>query len=647
MRSHDQGVAAPIGPGEVSVRLAGTGEFAKWDRLMRRHHRLGFRRFAGRGLRYICEGRGRWLALSGWQTGALKMADRDRWIGWRPEQHYSRLHLVACNTRFAMLAEPGSCPNLASHVLSRITRRISRDWEEAYGHGLLLAETFIDPAVHRGTMYEAAGWQAVGETAGYSRRGGRYTPAHGQCRRILVRPLRRDARRILCGEGGLPVQWHRRGAVSRFSELELSSLHAEFVRMRDFRRGQGRKHGLASAFTMLILARLSKFEGGRAAAQFAAALSQQELKAVGAWYDRRAGRHVPPSKSTLYRVIQYTDPEQLQEVLRRHTRRHIRHLAAVAGDGKRIRGANRNGDSHYETVTLVEHGTGNPRASVTVHNPGEEIDAIRRPVAEGEVAGRVITLDALHSTFETADLARQARAHYLLSVRENTPRQLDLLRSLPWSSTRVRRHSEDMDKDHGRIEQRHIAALEVDGPNRFGFRDVRQAFRIDRDREVSGDPESAGTETVYGLTSVPAEQADARQLPEWNRGHWIVESNHHIRDRTFGEDACLTRTSNGPANRATCNNLALALIFRQNRFDSVPQALRHFTLHRQESLDAVLNPPQARAASAPPVAALACHRPLCDDRLRGRAGRHGKRTVSAAGTPVPLVSARREGCAAQ
>jgi len=152
-----------------------------------------------------------------------------------------------------------------------------------------------------------------------------------------------------------------------------------------------------------------------------------------------------------------------------------------------------------------------------------------------------------------------------------------------------RRHGQGP-RTHG---QRHIAALEVDGPNRFGFRDVRQAFRIDRDREVSGDPESAGTETVYGLTSVPAEQADARQLPEWNRGHWIVESNHHIRDRTFGEDACLTRTNNGPANRATCNNLALALIFRQNRFDSVPQALRHFTLHRQESLDAVLNPPQA------------------------------------------------------
>ena len=78
-----------------------------------------------------------------------------------------------------------------------------------------------------------------------------------------------------------------------------------------------------------------------------------------------------------------------------------------------------------------------------------------------------------------------------------------------------------MNKDHGRIGQRHIAALETDDPDRFRFRDVRQAFHIDLDREILNDPESASTETVYGLAPVPAEQADARQILEWNRGHWM------------------------------------------------------------------------------------------------------------------------------
>ena len=40
---------------DVSVRLARPDERARWDRLMDQHHHLGFKRFAGRGLRYVFE----------------------------------------------------------------------------------------------------------------------------------------------------------------------------------------------------------------------------------------------------------------------------------------------------------------------------------------------------------------------------------------------------------------------------------------------------------------------------------------------------------------------------------------------------------------------------------------------------------------
>ena len=116
-------------------------------------------------------------------------------------------------------------------------------------------------------------------------------------------------------------------------------------------------------------------------------------------------------------------------------------------------------------------------------------------------------------------------------------------------------------------------------------------FCIRRDREELKKPGSASTETVYGITSVPQQQADAKQLLAWSRGHWSVEMNHHIRDRTMGEDACLTRASNGPGNRAMCDNLVLALIVRENRFDSVClQVLRHFNLHRKEAVAALMSP---------------------------------------------------------
>lgn len=591
MSSHGLQSKSPIRAGEVTVRLARTSEYAKWDRLMRDHHDLGFKRFAGRSLRYIVEHEGRWVCLSGWQTGSFKSAGRDSWIGWQPEQQWCRLHLVANNTRFAMLDEPGSHPNLGSHVLKLICARISNDWEAQYGHGLLVAETFVDPKRHRGLVYDAAGWQTVGETAGYSRKSGKYTEAHGETKRILVKPLRRDARRLLCQGGELPSRWQKKGKVSEHSLPELRSLHEDLSEMRDFRRAQGRKHSLACAFSTLILAQLSRFYGPVAAAQFGANLSQSELEAIGSWRNPKTGRYEPVSKSTLHRVIQHTDPEQLEEVLARYTRSRIKQLPALATDGKRIRGANRNGDSHYETATLVEHGSGIPKASSTFYNKGEELEATRRLLSETDVSGRVITLDSLHSTFESVDLILAADADYMLTLKDNTSVQLKQAQKMKWHSSKVRRYSEDLTNDHGRLEQRHIQALEIDNPTWFDFKQVKQVFRIERDREVLKEEDSASTEIAYGITSVGAERADAQQLLEWNRGHWAVEnSNHHIRDRTFLEDASLIRTGNGPSNQAMCNNIALALIFHRDRFDSVPQAQRHFNLNRNEAFEALLSP---------------------------------------------------------
>ena len=151
---------------EVVVRLVRADERVKWDALMDRHHYLGFKRFAGRGLRYVAEWGGRWLALAGWQAGALKCRPRDRWIGWHRKEMFGRLHLLANNTRFVVLGERGVFANLASWMMSAMLRRLSADWQRQYGHPLLVVESFVDPARFAGTMYEAANWSYVGNSKG-------------------------------------------------------------------------------------------------------------------------------------------------------------------------------------------------------------------------------------------------------------------------------------------------------------------------------------------------------------------------------------------------------------------------------------------------------------------------------------------------
>ena len=159
---------------------------------------------------------------------------------------------------------------------------------------------------------------------------------------------------------------------------------------------------------------------------------------------------------------------------------------------------------------------------------------------------------------------------------------------MPWEQASGR-FCEQPQKGHGRIDCRHIEVLTL-LPNTINYPHVAQVFRVRRERTDL----SSGTTSVtyaYGITSVAAEDASPKQLLAWNRGHWAVESkNHQRRDKTLDEDACLARTGLAPANRATCNNLVLALILHRRQWHNAAAALRHFTLHRELALQALLSP---------------------------------------------------------
>ncbi len=180
---------------KLAVRPLQAREEEEWDRLMAAHHFLGFQRFVGESLKCVAELEGRWVALLGWGAAAFKCGPRDKWIGWAPEQQWQRLKFVANNQRFLIL--PGArIKNLASKALALNVKRLSGDWEEIYGHPVVLAETFVDQSRFVGTCYLAAGWIALGQTRGFGRNGGRYFH-HGNPKTVLVKPLRKGAPKIL------------------------------------------------------------------------------------------------------------------------------------------------------------------------------------------------------------------------------------------------------------------------------------------------------------------------------------------------------------------------------------------------------------------------------------------------------------------
>ncbi|MGH9004460.1 MAG: Druantia anti-phage system protein DruA, partial [Acidimicrobiia bacterium] len=179
----------------VEVRPIRPGERARFDEALSEHHWLGSR-LVGETMRYVAVGpEGTWVALVGFGSAALSCRSREAWIGWSQDQHFRRLRYVTNNQRFCVLPE-GRRPNLASAVLSKTLGRLSGDFERCWGHPVLVVETFVDPARHRGTCYAAGGFSALGQTSGYGRNGWSWH-RHGKVKLAFARALRKDARRIL------------------------------------------------------------------------------------------------------------------------------------------------------------------------------------------------------------------------------------------------------------------------------------------------------------------------------------------------------------------------------------------------------------------------------------------------------------------
>jgi len=113
----------------------------------------------------FCGSTRRPIACLAWSSAPRHLGSRDRFIGWTSEPRKRNIRFIAYNTRFLILPWIRA-PHLASHILSRVTATLSRDWEQLYGHPIWFAETFIDPERFRGTCYRAANWVLLGRTTG-------------------------------------------------------------------------------------------------------------------------------------------------------------------------------------------------------------------------------------------------------------------------------------------------------------------------------------------------------------------------------------------------------------------------------------------------------------------------------------------------
>ena len=117
----------------------------------------------GEQLKILVTSAERPIACVGFASAPRHLGPRDRFIGWSAQARRENIRYLAYNTRFLIMPWV-KVQQLASHLLSRITRMLPLEWERLYAHPVHYLETFVDPGRFRGTCYRAANWVFLGLT---------------------------------------------------------------------------------------------------------------------------------------------------------------------------------------------------------------------------------------------------------------------------------------------------------------------------------------------------------------------------------------------------------------------------------------------------------------------------------------------------
>lgn len=408
----------------VSVRLLLPEERERFDQLLEQEHYLHSARLGGQSLRYVAELDNQWVALISFSAPALNIKAREKWVRWTPRQRARRLCFVVNNSRFLVLPDRQRYPNLASRVLSLCLKGLSSDWEQHWGHPVLLVESFVDESKYRGTCYRACGFEAVGCTSGFGRTSRDFYIEHGQPKQLYLRELGPRAAAIL-RQARLPAALAPyEESISGPCPLRAGSLYSllqVFRSLKNSRRGHGLQHPQPFVLACASVAMLMGAGGYQAFEDECSKLTQRQLKALGCRFNEKKKAFVPPSDTTFFRVINQVDAAAFDLAVGQWmTDQEISVLDCLAVDGKVLRGSGRSDGKPLQLLSAVSHRLRLTVAQEPIEEKSNEIPALQPLLKKLPLVKSLITADALHCQQQSARFVTQDRGgDYIFGLKGN------------------------------------------------------------------------------------------------------------------------------------------------------------------------------------------------------------------------------------
>ncbi len=376
--------------------------------------------------------------------------------------------------------------------------------------------------------------------------------------------------------------------------FEIGSLFEAFCELQDQRDARGLRYHLVTVLVFTVLAKLA---------------GQDHLRGIAQWVQRRAlilasflmlTHAQAPHATTYSRILgKAVAIEEFERTCRDFFAQQPNAGTSVqiTLDGKTMRGTIPAGQTrgiHLLAAFLPAEGW--VMVQVEVGTKENEIPAAGRVLKMFDLRGKIITGDALLAQRELSFQIVQAGGDYVWIIKENQPATHQDIERLFAPESVVKGFSpashddfdqaETIEKSHGRIERRTLTVSSA-LKDFLKWPGVEQVFKLER-HFVRVKDGKVMDEVVYGLTSLPAAEADPQRLLTLIRTHWHIENAlHYRRDDTLREDRCTLRIGHAAEAMAIINNLVLGLLLRRG-VTNVPDARRDFDANPKQAFDLIV-----------------------------------------------------------
>jgi predicted transposase YbfD/YdcC len=377
---------------------------------------------------------------------------------------------------------------------------------------------------------------------------------------------------------------------------DKGSLYGRFHHISDPRGAKGKQYSLVTLLVVIFLAKLA----GKDKPDEIADWAKNHAAELAGLLELR--RQQMPSHSTIRRVFHTTLEEtEFDRMAQEYSQQEQTGSGKVLSlDGKALRGTRiADQERSDQVLSLYDVQDQLVVAQAAVDTKENEIVAAPRVLEQVEIAGKVITGDALHTQRAISEMIVNRGGHYLWPVKTNQPRLYEDIERLFAPDNpkpgfgKIKMDFQTATKvnyGHGRLEKRTIQTSAMLN-DYLSWPGVGQVYRLERkfDWLRQGKVFKSSCEIEFGISSRPFVTTSPAQLLLFRRKHWGVETGlHYRRDVTFREDS--TRMTIGAAGRilATVHNLVIGLIKRAGH-DNAAKARRYFDGHIAEAFGLLLS----------------------------------------------------------